>query len=229
MQQSRESKYVPALGFRWLTPYYDAVVGTTTRERSFKQTLIQQAHFEPGQRVLDLACGTGTLAVWIKQHQPQADVIGVDGDPDILSLASRKALKANASVEFNHAFSNHLPYPDAHFDRVLSSLFFHHLSWEDKDRTVQELFRVLKPGGELHIADWGRPKNALMRGLFTFIQLLDGFDNTQDNVEGKLVLLFEQTGFIEVTQRRTFSTVFGTMALYSATRPADKLAKQPLS
>lgn len=220
MQQPSKTKYVPALGFHWLTPYYDAVVGTTTRERSFKQALIKQARFKPGQRVLDLASGTGTLAIWIKQHQPQVDVTGVDGDPAILSLASRKAQKANVSVRFDHALSYNLPYPAEHFDRVVSSLFFHHLSWENKERTIRELFRVLKPGAELHVADWGRPTNALMRGLFIFIQLLDGFKNTQDNVSGKLIALFEQAGFIEVAQRQTFSTVYGTMVLYSAVKPS---------
>lgn len=219
MQQSSKSEYVPALGFHWLTPYYDAVVGATTRERSFKQALIKQASFAPGQRVLDLASGTGTLAVWIKQHQPQADVTGVDGDPAILSLATHKAQKAKVLVQFDHALSYSLPYPAAHFDRVVSSLFFHHLSWENKQRTAQELFRVLKPGAELHVADWGRADNILMRGLFLLVQLLDGFKNTQDNVSGKLITLFEQAGFVEVTQRQTFSTVFGTMALYSAVKP----------
>lgn len=219
MHQPSEPKYVPALGYHWLTPYYDAVVSTTTRERSFKQALIKQARFAPGQNVLDLASGTGTLAIWIKQHQPQANVTGVDGDPAILSLAIRKAQKANVSVQFDHALSYSLPYSATQFDRVVSSLFFHHLSWEDKERTAREIFRILKPGAELHVADWGRADNALMRGLFLFIQLLDGFKNTQDNVSGKLVMLFEQAGFVEVTQRQTFSTIYGTMVLYSAHKP----------
>ena len=123
-------------------------------------------------------------------------------------------------MQFNHALSYSLPYPAAHFDRVVSSLFFHHLSWGNKKRTAQELFRVLKPGAELHVADWGRADNALMRGLFLFVQLLDGFKNTQDNVSGKLITLFEQAGFVEVTQRQTFSTIYGTMALYSAVKPS---------
>lgn len=88
-----------------------------------------------------------------------------------------------------------------------------------KERTARELFRVLKPGGELHVADWGRPTNALMRGLFFSIQLLDGFGNTRDNVAGKLIALFEQAGFVQVAQRRTFGTIYGTLALYSAVKP----------
>src|SRR3546814_3535610 len=102
--------------------------------------------------------------------------------------------------------SSDLPYPAAHFDRVVSSLFFHHLSWENKERTARELFRILKPGAELHVADWGRPANALMRGLFLFVQFLAGFKNTQDNVSGKLVTLFEHAGSVDVLQRQTFDS-----------------------
>ncbi|MDP2368867.1 class I SAM-dependent methyltransferase [Rhodoferax sp.] len=221
MRKPDAKKYVPALGWHWLTPCYDAVVQATTRERRFKQALITQASFEPGQRVLDLASGTGTLAIWIKQHQPHAQVTGVDGDPAILARATRKAQQAEVAVQFDQALSHHLPYPAAHFDRVVSSLFFHHLRWEDKERTARELFQVLKPGAALHVADWGRADNALMRGLFLLVQLLDGFKTTQDNVSGKLVTLFEAAGFVDVQQRQTFHTLLGTMALYSAVKPAQ--------
>ena len=218
MHPASNAEYVPALSFNWLTPYYDTVVGTTTRERAFKQALIRQAGIKAGQQVLDLASGTGTLAIWIKQSQPSATVTGVDGDPAILSIATCKAQTANAVVQFDQALSYNLPYPAAYFDRVVSSLFFHHLTSEDKRRTAQELFRVLKPGAELHIADWGYPTNAFMRGLFLSIQLLDGFKNTQDNVSGKLIEIFKQTGFVAVEQRQTFNTIYGTMALYSAVK-----------
>lgn len=219
MRQSSDSDYVPALGVGWLTPYYDAVVGATTRERVFKQALIQQARISAGQQVLDLASGTGTLAIWMKQRHPLATVTGVDGDPAMRSMAARKAQRGNVEVQFDQALSYELPYPAAHFDRVLSSLFFHHLTWDNKQRTGRELFRVLKPGAELHVADWGYPSSACMRGLFLSIQLLDGFRNTHDNVSGKLIGLFEQAGFADVAQRRTFSTMFGTLALYSAAKP----------
>lgn len=210
--------YVPALGFHWLTPYYDAVVGATTRENIFKRALIAQAQVQAGHQVLDLACGTGTLTTWLKQQQPDAHIIGVDGDPTILQIAKRKAERAGVALHLDHALSTALPYPDGHFDRIVSSLFFHHLSWADKQRTAVELFRVLKRGGELHIADWGRAANPVMRALFLSIQLLDGFDNTRDNVRGRLIELFTAAGFSEVRERSAFATVYGTMSLYSATK-----------
>ena len=208
--------YVPALGYHWLTRFYDAIVGTTTREKTFKNALISQSNLASGHQILDLASGTGTLAIWMKLSQPTATVTGVDGDPAILSLAKRKAQKAGVHINFDHGFSTCLPYQDERFDRIVSSLFFHHLSWENKTLTAREMFRVLKHGGEIHVADWGRAENSLMRGLFFAVQMLDGFENTQDNVSGKLITLFENAGFSEVVQRETFSTIFGTMALYSA-------------
>lgn len=216
MNPPSKSRYVPALAYNWLTPYYDAVVRATTREQTFKQALIHQARLKPGQQVLDLACGTGTLAVWVKQHEPLATVVGVDGDPSILAIAKQKAADIDVAVQFDHGLSHSLPYPDGQFDRALSSLFFHHLTWADKRRAARELFRVLRPGAELHVADWGRQGNAVMRTLFVAIQLLDGFENTADNASGRLVELFQWAGFSATVQRETFNTVFGTLALYSA-------------
>lgn len=211
-------KYVPALRFRWLTPAYDVVVRATTRESTFKASLVEQASLGGCQRVLDLACGTGTLAIQIKQRYPHLHVVGIDGDSEVLAIASRKATAAKATVQFDRGLSCSLPYPDAYFDGALSSLFFHHLSWRDKQRTAGELFRVIRPGGELHVADWGRATGPLMRAGFIAVQLLDGFRNTQDNVDGRLIELFQDANFSGVAQTKAFSTVFGTLAMYRAVK-----------
>ena len=214
------SSFVPALGFHWLTPAYDAVVRATTRERTFKLALIRQADFQPGQQVLDLACGTGTLAVWIKQRCPEVSLSGIDADPAILEIAARKATRAQVTITFQQGLASRLPYPDAHFDRVVSSLFFHHLTWSEKQCVAQELYRVIRPGGELHVADWGRAAGVFSRGAFVAIQLLDGFENTRDNVQGRLIELYEEAGFANVSQQQTVATVFGTLALYRAVKTA---------
>lgn len=219
MNENRDSGYVPALGFHALTPFYDFVVGATTRERAFKTALIAQAGISPGHTVLDLACGTGTLSIWAKQACPDADITGTDGDPAILARARRKAARAGLAMRFERAMSDALPYEDARFDRVLSSLFFHHLGPEEKQRTASECFRVLRPGGEFHVADWGKPSCKAMHALFYGVRLLDGFPNTRDNVDGKLPDIFFRAGFEGVAQRSSFDTIFGTMALYSATKP----------
>ena len=216
MATATDDKYVHALGYSWLTPCYDVVVGLTTRERTFKQALIRQARIGPKHDILDVACGTGTLTIWGKSAHGAARFTGVDGDPKILKTARRKARKVNLDIRYDHALSTHLPYDDGAYDRVISSLFFHHLGWENKIASAKEMYRVLKPGGEIHIADWGRPTNRMMRLLFYFIQLLDGFENTQPNADGKLLEVFEKVGFTSVSCTEQFNTVFGTMAVYRA-------------
>jgi len=212
-------RYVPALGFRWLTPFYDAVVRLTTRERTFKQALLDQASLSAGQEALDLACGTGTLTIWARQRVPGLRLAGLDGDAQVLARARAKAQAAGLEIAFDEGLSTSLPYPDNRFDRVLSSLFFHHLDRASKQRTLAQAFRVLKPGGELHVADWGRAANPLMRAAYLGIQLLDGFDNTADNVNGLLPEFMGAAGFTDVVEVRRFSTMWGTLSLYRAVKP----------
>ena len=222
-----DKDYVPALRFAWLTGAYDLVVRMTTRESTFKRALMAQAAIVPGDRVLDVGCGTGTLAVWIKLEEPRAEVTGLDGDPAILARAARKAHSNGADIRFDCAMSHALPYADEQFHRVVSSLFFHHLSPEDKRATAREMLRVLRPGGELHVADWGLPGNTLMRVLFVFVRLLDGFRNTADNVSGRLPAILREAGFADVGTPRRFSTVFGTLALHAARKPERPGADEP--
>ena len=212
---SNSDKYVPALAYKPLTRFYDLIVGLTTRERTFKQALITQAHVEPHSAVLDVACGTGTLAILLKAQHPDAQVTGIDGDPDILEIARQKSIKTGMDITLDHGLSFELPYDDSAFNTVVSSLFFHHLSRKNKARTAVEIHRVLKPGGAMHVADWGKPDNLIMGMLYYAIQVLDGFENTNNNRRGLLPAIFENAGFADVSLRQTISTVFGTMALYS--------------
>jgi len=208
--------YIPALSYDWLTFLYDPVVRLTTREGKFKKALLEAARVRAGHTVLDLACGTGTLAILIKQAHPGAIVTGVDGDAVILKRAEKKAGQANTEIRFDEALSYELPYRDGAFDRVVSSLFFHHLTRKNKLRTLSEVKRVLKKGGELHIADWGTPHNALMKSASRGIQLLDGVDTTSDNFEGLLPLLLEQAGFENVEETGYFNSLFGTIRLHKS-------------
>lgn len=225
----RRDRYVPALGYRWLTGFYDTVLVFTLRESTFKRRLLNQSQISPASNVLDLACGTGTLAILAKQTVPDSVIAGLDGDPTVLSIAEKKIEKAGCAIQLHCGWSHELPFGDDSFDRVLSSLFFHHLTLQDKRQTLLEIFRVLKPGGELHVADWGKPDNGLMRALFYSIQLLDGFDTTRDNVAGSLPTLFEEAGFEQVTIRGTLSTIYGTLALYSASKPAGSTPSSPVT
>jgi len=212
--------YIPALGYNFLTALYDPLVALTTRERTFKQRLIGQADIRAGHAILDVGCGTGTLAVWLKQVCPLAIVTGLDGDDTVLERARRKAARAGLDIQFDCGLSYALPYPECTFDRVMSSLFFHHLTHDAKKRTFAEIYRVLKRGGELHVADWGRPSNPLMRTLSYTIQVLDSLATTRDNIAGRLPQMLSDCGFAHVCERGVLATIFGTLSFYSAQRPA---------
>jgi len=214
--ENTTDKYIPALRYSWLTKLYDPIVALTTRERTFKEQLITQADLADNQKVLDVGCGTGTLACWIKLRYPKAHVLGLDGDKDILLIAEHKAHKTNIQIQFDLGLSYELPYPDNTIDRVVSSLFFHHLTLVQKEKTLSEVLRVLKPHGQLHIADWGRPSNLLMKILFYQIQLLDGFETTRENVRGMLPKLIQDCGFTAIAQHNEYKTIFGTLSLFSA-------------
>jgi ubiquinone/menaquinone biosynthesis C-methylase UbiE len=216
----RSERYVHALGFDWLTPLYDPLVAATTREGTFRRRLLAQAAIPAGAAVLDLGCGTGTLAVWAKQAVPDACVTGVDGDPKVLARARAKAERAGVEIRFDEALAHELPYGDASFHRVLSSLFFHHLTRRDRGRAIAEVARVLRPGGELHVADWGRPRGLLARAAARSIRWLDGSDRTRDNLEGRLPELFAAGGLADARLCGELGTIFGTLAFYRAARPA---------
>lgn len=210
------SSYIPALRIRALTRYYDPVVALTTREREFKRRLVDQLRPAPGQRILDLGCGTGTLALLVKARQPEADVSGLDADPEMLARAAGKVAGAGAEIELGEGRADAIPYEDEHFDAVVSTLFFHHLSRPVRDATAAEILRVLVPGGELHVADWGRPTDPLMGLAGLAVRTLDGFEPTADNFAGRLPEVFAAAGFADVRTRDRMRTAFGTLAFHSA-------------
>ena len=146
---------------RRLTRFYDPIVRWTTRESTFKQRLVKQAQILGGHTVLDLGCGTGTLTILAKKSSPHARVAGLTGDAAMLEIARRKAAAGDVEVAFDRGSAVDLPYADHSFDRVLSSLLFHQLTRQNKRQALRKVLRVLRPGGELHVADWGKPANIL--------------------------------------------------------------------
>lgn len=213
------NSYIPALGHRWLTRFYDPVVRATTREAAFKEGLLRQASIRDGHRILDLGCGTGTLALLVKRVHGGAEVFGLDADAEVLNLARTKLKEAEIKVQLDQGLASALPYADESFDRTLSSLFFHHLSSDFKLEAMREVLRVLRPGGEFHIADWGKATGPVMRLTFVAVQLLDGFATTNDNVRGLLPDLLELAGFEKVETTNSYSTLLGTISLYEARKP----------
>ncbi|MDD5559113.1 methyltransferase domain-containing protein [Candidatus Methylomirabilis sp.] len=222
----KKAGYIPALGWNFLTPLYDPLVRLTTREMSFKSRLLDEAGLDEAARILDVGCGTGTLLLLLRRRLKSLLAIGLDGDMNVLGIARSKAHRHVEDIAFVQAFCFAIPFADGAFDRVLSSLMLHHLTRSEKTRTLQEIFRVLRPGGELHVADWGRPHNLLMRALAFSVRLGDSFARTADNVEGRLPLLFRDAGFEDVAETARYATLFGTLSLYRARKPPTTAAQR---
>jgi ubiquinone/menaquinone biosynthesis C-methylase UbiE len=211
--------FTPALRFERLTPLFDSVVALTVRDRTIKRRVIDRAAIAPGERVLDVGCGTGTLAILAAQAARGVSVSGLDADPAILARAREKAAAADVRAGFDEAMSDALPYPDANFDLVLSTLFFHHLPDNSKRRTAAELVRVLKPGGRFVVGDLGRPQDPLMRlAVRATVQLLDGVATTALNVRGELAEVLAGAGFADVTVRERLRTPTGTYEIVTGAR-----------
>ena len=214
---------VPALGYRRLTALYDPVLRLTTRERRFKVQLLDQLAPQSSERILDLASGTGTFAFAVARRAPSAAIIGIDADADVLRIAEHKQHRADRVVPFLRGLSFALPFATGVFDRVVSSLFLHHLTTADKLRTLTEVVRVLRPGGHFHLADWTRGSDPMMRALSISIRLLDGTETTRANFAGDLPALLTRAGLQEVRERASLRTVYGTLGLFSA----EKVATTP--
>jgi SAM-dependent methyltransferase len=212
-------QFLPALRFDALTRVYDPVVAITSREGAFKRRLLDHARIKDGEAVLDVGCGTGTLAIDIKKEHPKAKVAGLDADQAILARAKAKANEAGVKIELQRGLANELPYDARSFDVVVSTLFFHHLTDEAKADTAEEIKRVLRLGGRVVIADWGRPQDPLMRMVFLNVQILDGFANTSSNVAGRLPEFLRDAGLKRVSVVDRMRTPLGTIEIVSGVRP----------
>lgn len=206
-----EKRYIPALSFRWLTPLYDPLLKWIMREETFKRKLTSQANIQPGMTVLDLGCGTGTLTLMIKRAHPNAHVTGLDGDPQVLDIARDKSRGVN--IQWDEGLASSLPYPDSVFDRVVTSLVIHHLVTDDKRLAFKEVYRVLKPHGELHLVDFGPPHSSLTRMIRKFMR---GFEEADDNLDGLIPRFIKEAGFGSVNETEHFTTIFGPLSMIKA-------------
>ena len=208
--------FIPALTYDVLTPLYDVAIRLTLPELSFKRRLLAAAGIAAGQRALDVGCGTGTLLLLAAQSHPNAEFVGLDPDPNILTRA-RKKLAGFPNVDLNDGSATALPFPAGTFDRVLSSLVFHHLSGAQKMIALHEILRVLRPRGELHLADFGAPHTRTMRVLSILVENV-GREHVTENFRGLLPAMLSEAGFQGVGETDRFATIFGTIQLLKGTR-----------
>lgn len=128
---------------------------TRGRERALRESILDLVALKPGEAVLDVGCGTGGLAIVAKHDVgPTGTVHGIDASPEMLARATKKARRAGVEVEFTTAPAQALPFPDAGFDVVLSTIMLHHLPRPGRAACLREMRRVLRPGGRALVVEF---------------------------------------------------------------------------
>ena len=137
----------------YLAEHYDQL--TFTEKSKFRRNQIGLMDIREGEKVLEVGCGTGVLSILSKIAVGESgEVEGIDIAPKMIAKAQQKAEKANLKVNFKVESISELPYPDNHFDLVISSMMFHHLPVEMKKQGLEEIYRVLKEEGRFFLCDF---------------------------------------------------------------------------
>ena len=202
-------RYLPAASLDILLPVYDPIM-RLLRFTAALDVLVAQAELASGHHVLDIGCGTGTLAVRIARACPGVAITGIDPDPRALARAALKARRAALAIRFDRGFADALPYRDASFDRVFSSMMFHHVARAEKPGVLREAWRVLRADGRLEFLDFAGGTHSLRT------HVLHGRAASAPADE-RLLRLMDDCGF---TARRiaTRSTIAGAIGYYQALR-----------
>jgi ubiquinone/menaquinone biosynthesis C-methylase UbiE len=227
---SSDRTFLPAAGHDLFLPLYDPLVTLLGGNRS-RQELLEQANITSGQRILDIGCGTGSFAVLLKRQCADVEVIGLDPDPKALRRAKAKATRAGVSAQFDQGFADELRYESKSFDRVFSSLMFHHLDEQTQQKTLLEVLRVLKPGGSFHLLDFARSDSSHTSASHAsssphshslhshLMQLFHPRDRVQDDSDAGLLDLIRRSGFTNTEKVNEGKMLFGLLrtSYYRAT------------
>jgi ubiquinone/menaquinone biosynthesis C-methylase UbiE len=210
--------YLPAAGRDWTLPLYDPFVRLLGGDAA-RAALLEQGALRAGHRVLDIGCGTGTLAVLIKRRYPEVEVVGIDPDPKALARAASKARRAALSIQLDRGFADELPYAEGSFDRVFSSFMLHHVEGDAKAATLREVRRVLKPGARLHLLDFATSDSHTSGRMSRW---LHSSHRLQENSDERILRLMRQADLLDPRRVATRSGVLGDMGYYQASAPITK-------
>lgn len=178
--------------------YYDLVVNLISlgREKKFRQAALDLVEIKPGMNILDVGCGTGSLTIAAKQKQGQeGQVVGIDPSSNMVNLAREKAEKRGIQIDFQVGVIEKLDFPGDQFDLVMSSLMMHHLPDELKLAGLEEVQRVLKPGGQLLIIE-------LDPGAFSLATLVHGHASQLSEALKNVLPFLEKIGYGSIAYGR---------------------------
>jgi len=208
---------------RWAS-FYDRVVDILTmgQTQHLRNMTVDQALLKPGESLLDVGCGTGGVAIPGKKRVGQnGKVAGIDPSPEMLAVAGQMAAREGLEIDFRLGVIEALPYPDATFDVVTSSLMMHHLPHDLRVKGLAEIYRVLKPDGRLLIADVMRPGGFFLKGLFALLSRHHGIEFGIEALPETL----KSAGFSTVTQLDERFRLLGFVRAVKPIAPIERSSK----
>ncbi len=199
---------------------YDSYMKMMTlgRERALRDTTVQLALVEPGDSVLEVGCGTGTLTLAAKrQAGPSGKVCGIDVIPGMIELSQRKAAQAHADITFQLGSIDNIPFPANQFDAVMCSFMIFHMSETTRRKGLTEIYRVLKPQGRLLILDLALPPQPIQKAIAQRL-----FGGMLEHDLHELLPLMEASGFSKVELAHAKFRVMGLSVLAYVRGSAQK-------
>jgi ubiquinone/menaquinone biosynthesis C-methylase UbiE len=188
--------------------FYDTVVNILTlgQTKRLRTMTIDLAMLKPGERLLDVGCGTGGVTIPAKKGVGLGGpVSGIDPSPEMIEVARRKAESAGLNIDFRIGVIESLPYEDGSFDIVTSSLMMHHLPSDVQQKGLAEIYRVLKPGGRIFIADAMKTGSSFMKPLFNLFARHHGLKLGVEDLPATL----KSAGFSDAIQLKEHFAVIG--------------------
>jgi ubiquinone/menaquinone biosynthesis C-methylase UbiE len=214
----RGAEAAGAMG-KW-APYYDTIIALATagRERRLRETTVNLARLLPGERVLEIGCGTGSLCLAARARVgPLGEVCGIDPAPEMIEAARKKGSRAGLDKMFQVGRIESIPFPDGYFDVVLCSFMVFVINDDTRRRGFSEVLRVLKPGGRVLVLDFSPPADTLLRHL---VPLLFGRGHTLQRIRP----MIEKAGF---TETEIGETKYRVLSFLQARSPGQPPAFRP--
>ena len=190
------------------------------QQEAILEATLEAAELRPGERLVDIGCGTGKLAVAAAamlgdKHGGRSHVLGIDATPGMIDLAIERAHDAGVAAEFQVGIAEALPLPDGGADAITSSYFFHHLPSEVKPEALREMWRVLAPGGRLVITDYARARG--LYGLIaSFPMRMNFYEYVRPQLGGELERIIAAEGLGEP---ETIAVFLGYITVMRLTKP----------
>jgi ubiquinone/menaquinone biosynthesis C-methylase UbiE len=215
--------HTPPLGFAALTPFYDCAIAGLTRETLWRARLVGHLDPKPGETILDVGSGTGSLALAVTAVEPRCLFRGIDPDAAAVGIARQKAGLSGSSATFEVGYLGDRPADCEPVDTLVCSLVFHQVPLAEKRRLLAAMRDWLRPGGQLFVGDYGLQPTLAMRLLFRLtVQLLDGKADTQPNADGALPGLIAKAGFVRLVNLEAIDTATGRIEIIRAEKPGPR-------